>query len=126
MARQVQVPTLAAARQKTQACARWLTDRDRAREAFNSIYSAATAFLGSGLSSRKRGRTSFANSVIFATVSLWSRKPPWPNYNHSKLKEGTIKWLNAVRGARWAFSAEALPTSTAACSVHQTTALNTS
>src|ERR1700732_3907907 len=26
---------------------------------------------------------------------------------------------HAVRGARWAFSAEALPTSTAACSVHQ-------
>ena len=81
MARQVQVPTLAAARQKTQACARWLTDRDRAREAFNSIYSAATAFLGSGLSSRKRGMTSFAKSVMFATVSLWSRKPPWPNIN---------------------------------------------
>src|ERR1700747_1289905 len=35
MARQVQVATLAAARQKTQACARWLTDRDRARNAFN-------------------------------------------------------------------------------------------
>ena len=35
----------------------------------------------------------------------------------------TIKWLNAVRGARWTFSAEALPTSTAACSAHQTTAL---
>jgi hypothetical protein len=35
MARQVQVATLAAARQKTQACARWLTERDRARDAFN-------------------------------------------------------------------------------------------
>jgi hypothetical protein len=34
--------------------------------------------------------------------------------------------LLEIRGARWAFSAEALPTSTAACSVHQTTALNTS
>jgi hypothetical protein len=35
MDRPVQVATLAAARQKTQACARWLTDRDRARDAFN-------------------------------------------------------------------------------------------
>jgi WD40 repeat protein len=42
-------------------------------------YSAATAFCASGLSSRNRGSTSFANSVMFATVSLWSRKPPCPN-----------------------------------------------
>ena len=45
------------------------------------LYSAATALCGSGFSSRKRGRTSFANSVMFATVSSWSRKPPWPNIN---------------------------------------------
>jgi hypothetical protein len=44
-------------------------------------YSAAMAFCGSGLSSRRRGMTSFAKSVMFATVSLWSRKPPWPNIN---------------------------------------------
>ena len=44
-------------------------------------YSAAAAFLCSGFSSRKRGMTYFAKSVMFATVSLWSKKPPWPNIN---------------------------------------------
>jgi DNA-binding XRE family transcriptional regulator len=39
-------------------------------ESGRSRYSAATAvFVGSGLSSRKRGMTSFANSVMLATVS---------------------------------------------------------
>jgi hypothetical protein len=43
-------------------------------------YSAATgALAGSGFSPRNRGRTSLAKSVMLATVSAWSRKPPWPN-----------------------------------------------
>ena len=42
---------------------------------------ATLARAGIGLSSRSRGITSIANSVILATVSAWSRKPPWPNIN---------------------------------------------
>ena len=41
----------------------------------------SAAVFGSVLSSRRRGRTSWAKSVILATVSAWSRKPPWPNIN---------------------------------------------
>jgi hypothetical protein len=66
----------------------------------------------------------FLNLTVWQKVSVSSAKQKIVYY--SKLKKEKIKWLNAVRGARWAFSAEALPTSTAACSVHQTTALNTS
>jgi hypothetical protein len=36
------------------------------------------ALTGSGFSSRSRGSTALANRVMFATVSAWSRKPPWP------------------------------------------------
>jgi hypothetical protein len=51
------------------------------RHVFGSNYSAAAALRGPALSSRKRGIISFAKSVIFAIVSLWSKKPPWPNIN---------------------------------------------
>jgi hypothetical protein len=61
------------------------------------------ALRGSGLSSRRRGMTSFANNVMFATVSLWSRKPPWPNINkwpNPPTLSLSPFFVNIIRGAR--------------------------